>query len=118
MAHRFNGYEKPLLFHLGRGLKIAHLWHWEIPSPRVLVHLNLTNGCREPALCRHSPPMETQEEGDTDPSMERLLGCCGSRYLSRKFPSTAIRPVMQASPGYHGQLGGEAWSLGDKERVS
>lgn len=46
--------KSPLSFHIGRGLKIARLEHWEIPSPRVFIYLSSTSSCREPALWRHS----------------------------------------------------------------
>lgn len=48
---------------------------------------------------------ETQEEGDTDPSLERLPVHCGKGYLSRKFLYTVVRSVTQENPGYHGLLG-------------
>lgn len=106
MAHRrFNGCESPLLFHIGRGLKIAHLLRWEIPSPRVWIYLSSTNSYREPALCQTQSSAwryrreETQEGGDTDISLQRLLVHCGKIFLSRKFLYTMVRSVIQESLG-------------------
>lgn len=43
--------------------------------------------------------LETQEGGDTDPSLQRLLVHCGKIFLSRKFLYTMVRSVIQESLG-------------------